>query len=52
MGTRGGFGMILHAKDREFFMSESFDGMVVEIDMREFKFRREGAYIDSEAMVL
>ena len=33
MGTGRGFGMILHAEDRQFGVLHSFDGPVVEIHM-------------------
>src|SRR5258706_4935525 len=53
MRAGAGFGVILHAKDRQRAMAESFDGVVVEIQMRHhaaFGFQRFS--LDRKTMVL
>ena len=52
MRTGRGFGMILHAEDRQFFMAHAFDRAVVEIHVRHFDFVRQTCRIDSEAVIL
>jgi len=44
--------MILHTKDRQFFMPHSFDRTVVQVDMRHFDLFRQGIRIDREPMIL
>src|SRR5438309_704381 len=34
--TEGGFGMALYSEDREFFMAETFYGLIVEVQVRQF----------------
>jgi len=34
MWAGAGFGMVLHAEERQCFVPESFDGLIVEIHMR------------------
>jgi len=36
MGTGRGFGMILHAEDRQLLVPHSLDGAVIQIDVRYF----------------
>ena len=53
MRAGAGFGVILHAEDRQCRVAETFDGVVVEIHVRDdapFCFQR--FLIDGEAVVL
>ena len=47
-----GFGMILHAKDRQFLVTHSFDCAVVQVDMGHFNFGRERLRIHGETVIL
>ena len=47
-----GFGMVLHGKNWELFMLEAFDGMIVQIQMREFAIGGHRLPIDGKAVVL
>lgn len=44
--------MVLHGKKRILFMRQSFDRLVIQIHMREFRPAFEGIDVDAEAMVL
>src|SRR5438045_1340518 len=51
--TGARFGMVLHAENRELAMTESLDGSIVEIDVRDNPaVRLQGLLIDREAVVL
>src|SRR4029077_5484718 len=45
-------GVILPTEDRQFFVSHPFDGAVVEIDVRDFDFLRQGIRIDRKPVIL
>src|SRR5260221_5786519 len=48
----GGFGMILDAENRQRFVPQPLDGVVVEIDVRNLHVARQRIRIDREPMVL
>ena len=50
--TGRGFGMILHAEDRQLAMPHSFDRSVVQIDVRDFDFLRQRFGIDRKTVIL
>lgn len=50
--TGGSFRVVLDAKDRERFVSETRNGIVVEVDVGDFQIIGEGIRIDGEAVVL
>jgi len=47
-----GFGVILHAEDRQFFVAHSLDRTVIQIDVRYLYMRRKRAGVDSESVIL
>ena len=52
MRTGRGFGMILHAEDRQFVVPHSFHGSVVQIYVRHFHVGRQRLGIDRETVIL
>ena len=48
----GGFGVVLHAEGRQLAVAQPFDGLVVEVDVRDLELGRQGLGIDGEAVVL
>ena len=47
-----GFGVILHAENRQFAMAHAFDRAVIQIDMRHFDLGRERIRIDRKSVIL
>jgi len=47
-----GFGMILHAEDRQFSVTHAFHRVVVQIDMAHFNIFGLRPWIDRESMIL
>ena len=47
-----GFGMILHAEDRQFLVTHSFDCAVVQVDVSHFNLGGERLRIHGEAVIL
>src|SRR5688572_30190095 len=52
MRSGGGFRMILDRKDRQGFVSQPGDCVVVEVDMRHLNFSGKGVGVDSEAVIV
>ena len=53
MGTGRGFGVVLHAEERQFFVAHAFVGVVVEIDVSDFHIAgRQRFGIDAESVIL
>src|SRR4051812_30199980 len=52
MRPRGSFRMILHAENRQFLVTHSFDCAVVQIDVSDFNVGGKRLGIDGEAMIL
>ncbi len=47
-----GFGMILHAENRQFLVTHAFDRVVVQIDVAYFDIFRQRLGIDCETVIL
>ena len=47
-----GFGVVLDAEDRESFVADAFDSLVVEVDVSDFDVIGECIGVDGEAMIL
>ena len=52
VGAGGSLGMILHGDDWQPLVTESFEGLVVEVDVAGLDVGRQGGRIDGEPMVL
>ena len=52
MWTRRRFGMILNREDRQRLVPQAGDGVVVEVDMRNFDICGQAGGIDREAVVV
>ena len=46
------FRMVLYREDRQFFMPQARDSIVVEIDVRDLDVRRQRTAVDREAVVV
>ena len=47
-----GFGVVLDGEDRQPLVPHAFDAVVVEVDVRDFDFRRQAVGLDGEAVVV
>ena len=47
-----GFGMVLDGDDRQGVVAQAFDALVVEIDVRDFHFRRQTAGFYGKPMIV
>ena len=52
MRTGRGFGMVLDGKNGQFFVTETFDGVIIEIQMRQFAAIGHGIPLNAEAVIL
>ena len=52
MRTRGCFGMILNAKDRQDFVFDACNSVIVNIDVRNYNVRGQGCLINRKTVVM